>query len=228
MPHCGVVNGHDFIAIARHAAFDSGDHFVLDADVGKGAAHHNVMMTTPRAIAVEIRLRDLMFHQPFASRRVRFDATRGRNMVGGDAIAQNRQRFRVDNVADRCRCHAHAVKIGRIGHISAARAPLIGFAALDLDRLPMFVALIDAGIAAFEHFAADRGSHRLVDFLIAGPNIAQIHIHTVRTGANGRGREIFGHGAFQRIGNDQRRRGQKVCAHVGRHASFKVAVARNH
>ncbi len=41
-------------------------------------------------------------------------------------------------------------------------------------------------------------------------------------------REILGHGARQRIGDDQRRRGQIVGLHVRADAAFEVAVARQH
>jgi hypothetical protein len=54
--HRHVIDRHDFIAIAAHAALDAGDHLVLDADVGEGAAHHHLMMAAARAIGVEVRL----------------------------------------------------------------------------------------------------------------------------------------------------------------------------
>ena len=61
MLHGGVVNGHDFAMVAAHAAFDAGDHFVFDADIGEGAAHHDFMMAAPRAVAVKVCFANLMF-----------------------------------------------------------------------------------------------------------------------------------------------------------------------
>ena len=60
MLHGGVVYCHDFAFIAAHAAFDAGDHFVFDPDIGKGSAHHDIMMPTPRAIGVEVSFANLM------------------------------------------------------------------------------------------------------------------------------------------------------------------------
>ena len=39
------------------------EHQVLDADVGKGAPHHDVVITAARAVGVEVVLLDLAFHQ---------------------------------------------------------------------------------------------------------------------------------------------------------------------
>ena len=68
-----VVDRHGHAVVARHAAFDAGDHLVLDADVGEGAAHHDFVVAAPRAVAVEVGAADLMLLQEGAGRRVRLD-----------------------------------------------------------------------------------------------------------------------------------------------------------
>ena len=75
--HRGVVDRHDFAIVARHAAFDAGDHFVLDADVGEGAAHHDFVVAAAGAVAVEVGFANLMFHKEFSGWRVGFDRTGG-------------------------------------------------------------------------------------------------------------------------------------------------------
>ena len=60
MLHGRVVDWHDFALVAAHAAFDAGNHFVFDADIGKGAAHHDFMVAATCAIAVKICLAHLM------------------------------------------------------------------------------------------------------------------------------------------------------------------------
>jgi hypothetical protein len=50
----------------------------------------------------------------------------------------------------------------------------------------------------------------------------------VLAGADRGGDEVLDHRALERIGDDQRRRGQEVGAHVGADAAFEVAVARDH
>ena len=36
------------------ATFNTWNHLVLDADVGEGAAHHDFMVATTRAVGVEV------------------------------------------------------------------------------------------------------------------------------------------------------------------------------
>jgi hypothetical protein len=45
-----------------------GQHQVLDAHIGEGAAHHHVVVATARAVAVEIGLLHAVGLQPDASR----------------------------------------------------------------------------------------------------------------------------------------------------------------
>ena len=50
--HGGVVDRHDGAVrlVLGDAALDAGDHLVLDADVGEGAAHHHLVIAAPRAV----------------------------------------------------------------------------------------------------------------------------------------------------------------------------------
>src|SRR5260363_50460 len=60
--HRGIINEHLFAArlVNRDAAFDARalrfrrNHQIFNPDVGKGAAHHHLMIAAPRAIAIEI------------------------------------------------------------------------------------------------------------------------------------------------------------------------------
>src|SRR5919205_843306 len=63
--HRRIVDAHTFPVrlIDRHAAFDAGHHQVFDAHVRERAAHHHFMITTPRAVAVEVFDIDATFLQ---------------------------------------------------------------------------------------------------------------------------------------------------------------------
>src|SRR3546814_14918809 len=124
-------------------------------------------MAAARAVAVEVGLVNLMFHKPFSGRAVRLDATRGADVVGGYAVAQDRERLGGDDVGDRRRGHLHPLEIGRVGDIGRPGAPLIGVAALDLDLLPMLVALVDMGVARLEHLT--RSEERRVGKVCVSP-----------------------------------------------------------
>src|SRR3546814_2942142 len=80
---CALVTGVQtcalpiyFAIISGYAAFDAIQHFVLDADVREGAAHHDFVITATRAIAVEISLGDLMLLQVETRRRRCLDAAK--------------------------------------------------------------------------------------------------------------------------------------------------------
>jgi acyl dehydratase len=79
---------------------------------------------------------------------------------------------------------------------------------------------------AFHIAAINAGRHRVGHFLIAGPNILQIHVLPVRPLTDWRGDKIFGYRAFQGIGHNERRRGQEIGPHIWRDAAFKIAIAR--
>src|SRR3546814_2021091 len=53
---------------------------------------------------------------------------------------------------------------------------LVGVGRLDLDCLPVLVALVDVGIALLEHGAVDIGGTMLGHFLIARPQILEENV----------------------------------------------------
>ncbi len=211
--------------MAGDAAFDAGHHFVADADIGKGAAHHHFVVAAARAIAVEFGLADLAFVQIAAGRAGFLDAAGRADVIGGDAVAKHRQRAGADDIGHRGRCHGHAIEIGRVLHIGGRCVPAVGGAAFNLDRLPAFIAFEHIGIARGKHFRGDIGHDHAGDFGVGGPDILEIHraVGALADRLNG---QIAAHGAGQRIGDDQRRRGEVIGLHIRRHAAFEIAIAR--
>ena len=149
-------------------------------------------------------------------------------MIGGDRIPEDRQRLGRQDVLHRRRRHGQPLKVWRVGDIGAAGAPLIGFAARHIDRLPMLVALVNVGIAGLEHRAVHAAGHGGGDLFVGGPDVLQEHVLPGAALADRRGGEVFDHRALQRIGHHQRRAGEEVCANIRRHAPLKVAVARDY
>ena len=93
------------------------------------------------------------------------------------------------------------------------------------DALPVGVALEDVGVAAFEHFARDVFGDEVLDFFVRGPDVLEEDGLAVGARAERLGGEVFLHGAGERVGDDERRRGEVVGLHVGRDAAFEVAIA---
>jgi hypothetical protein len=49
--------------VDRVAAFLAAHHLVADADVGEGAAFHDLVVSTPRTVGIEVGLPDLVLLQ---------------------------------------------------------------------------------------------------------------------------------------------------------------------
>ena len=204
------------------------DHLVLDADVGEGAAHHDLVVAAPRAVLVEVGDRDLVLLQVLAGRRGGPDGAGGRDVVGGDRIEEQAEDAGVDDVGHRLRLLGHALEIGRVLHVGRADVPLEGEAARDLDRPPVLVAREDVGVAGREQLARHRAVDEVRDLRRGRPDVLEEDRLAVRAGAERLAGEVDGHRAGERIGDDERRRGEIVGAHVRVDAALEVAVAGEH
>ena len=121
-----------------------------------------------------------------------------------------------------------ALEIGRVLHIGRTAVPAIGLAALDGDPCQLLVALEHVGVAAEEHLRRDHLADDVGDFLVGRPDVLEIDRLAVAAGAERLGGDVDVERAGERIGDDQRRRGEVVGPHVGVHAAFEIAVARQH
>ncbi len=63
---------------------------------------------------------------------------------------------------------------------------------------------------------------------LRGPDILQIYVPTIPACAEGIIVQVDIHAAGNGIGDNQRRAGQIVHAHLGMHAAFEIAIARQH
>ena len=135
--HRGVVDRHLLARrlVQRDAAFDPRavgprrHHQVLDAHVGEGAAHHHLVVAAARAVAVEVGDGHAVLLQVLAGGRRRLDRAGGRDVVGGDRVAEDAERAR----AARCRravrrAHAEVVEERRLRDVGRRR-PVVDLAA---------------------------------------------------------------------------------------------------
>src|SRR6266567_8517941 len=97
--HCGVIDAHSLTIGLMHGdpAFSSRHHQILDAHVGKCAAHHHLIVSAPRAVTVEIRDAHAFLLQVNPGRRRRFDSARRAYVIGRYRIPEDRQRSRALN-----------------------------------------------------------------------------------------------------------------------------------
>ena len=75
----GIVDAELIAArlVNGHAALDAGDHQVLDADIGEGAAHHDAIVASAGTVAVEVLDGDAVLLQVQTGRRGRLDGAGG-------------------------------------------------------------------------------------------------------------------------------------------------------
>ena len=210
------------------AALDARHHLVLDADVGEGAAHHHFVVAASCAVGVEVHRPHLMLDQILAGRAVALDRAGGRDVVGGDGIEEEAEDARADDVGQRLRRRLHVGEVGRVLHIGRAIGPAIGEAALDLDLSPVLVALEDVAVAGAEHLPRDHLADQLGDLRRGRPDVLQVDRLAVLAHAERLARDVDLERAGERVGDDQRRRGEIVRAHVRIDAALEVAVAGEH
>ena len=129
------------------------------------------MIAAPRSVAVELAAADLMLEQIAPRRAVGLDRSSGRDVVGGDRIAEDRQRPRPLDVGRFGRLHCHSGEVGWVLDIGRSGRPAVRLATLDLDLLPALVAAIDVGIAAAEHLGMNVRVDQRADFFVARPDV---------------------------------------------------------
>jgi hypothetical protein len=128
--HAGVEDGHllAFGQQARDAAFGAGRELVAQAHVGEGAAHHDFVIAAARAVAVEVGRLDAVLGKIFSGRAVGLDGAGGRDVVGGDRVAQHGQHARAENVLTGAGVFGHAVEVRRLADVGRVRLPLVDVA----------------------------------------------------------------------------------------------------
>ena len=92
----------------------------------------------------------------------------------------------------------------------------------------MRVALEHVGVFLGEHLLVDGLAHDRADLAARRPDVLEEDLLALLVEAERLLDEVGIHRARERIGDDQRRRGQIVRAHVGVDAAFEIAVAGEH
>ena len=92
----------------------------------------------------------------------------------------------------------------------------------------MGVALEHVGVFPGEHLLGDGLAHDRVDLAARRPDVFQKDLVALLVHAQRLLEQIGIHRACERVGDDQRRRGEIVGAHVGIDAALEIAIAREH
>ena len=204
-----------------------GHQQVLQPDVGERAAHHHLVVAAAGAVGVEVLRLHAELDQVAAGRAVGLDRAGGRDVVGGDGVAEQRQHARAVDVVQRRRLARHAVEERRRLDVGRRRVPGVAVAGRHRHPAPLRVALEHVRVLGAVALRRD-GAQRLVHLGRRRPDVAEEDRLALRVGADGIALGVEVHGARQRVGDDQRRRRQVVGARQRVHAALEVAVARQH
>ena len=149
-------------------------------------------------------------------------------MVGGHAIAQQRQHARALDRAQRRRLAGHAGEVGRVLDVGRVAVPGVQVAARHRDGVPLLVAVEDVAVLLAEHVGVQRRAQHLLNLLLARPDVGKIDRLAVGVDAERLVAQVDIDRAGQREGHHQRRRGQVVGPHHRVDPALEVAVAAQH
>ena len=189
---------------------------------------HHLMVAATRTITIEIGPRHSVLKQ-IASRGALFlDRAGWRNVVGGDAVAEQSQDARPGQIVDRAGfpCHVHEIR----GMLDVSRHffPLKQVALGNGQTLPVGIAFEDLAVFLVEHLGAHRTGHGVADFFLSRPDVLQVDRLAVAAHAQRLAVQVDVHAAGQGVGDNQRWRRQVVRPHFGMDASLEIAIARKH
>src|SRR5260370_39264101 len=149
------------------------------------------MVAAAGAVGIELGGAYLEADQVFAGRAVGLDAAGRRDVVGGDAVAENRQFARAGHVLHRRRLFRHVLEIGRQREIRRAVLEIVGDAARPLDLAPFGRALEDIAVAPREAVALDGMEDGVGDLAVARPDVLEVDRLLVAAVADPLAREVM-------------------------------------
>ena len=140
--HCGFKDRHDRAVghVPGKTAFLPRDHLVAQADIAEGPAYHDLVINAARAVGIKIGFRHALRPQVTPGIAVAGDGADGRDVVGGDGIAENGERSGAVDVFDRRRFAAGRREQRRLENIGGALVPIESGAAVGLQALPLRIA----------------------------------------------------------------------------------------
>ncbi len=199
-------------------------HQVANPDIGKGTAHHHLVMAAAGAVGVEVGALDPLCAQPLPRRRRLAERARRRDVVGGHGIAEQQQRAGAANVAGSLRRQFEERRPGNVGR----RWPVVYLAARRRNRLPQILVCADIGVAPTEGLRIERQRQHGANLVRTRPDVPQIHRQPIDAGSQGLSLEVDVHPTGNRECHHQRRRRQIVGTQSGVDPRLEVAVAREH
>ena len=173
----GVVDGLD-LAVGLdlgEAAFLAVGHAVLDLRVGEGAARHDAVVAAARTVGVEVLLGDAGGEQELAGRGGLGERARGRDVVGGDGVAEERQGAQLGEGRHRRGRHREALEERGLLDVGGRFLPAEARARAALDAFPLGGGVGEGvgGVLRLEHRGLEAAGDVVGDLRLGGPDILE-------------------------------------------------------
>ena len=162
------------------AALDVRGHLVACARAGEGAADHDVVVEAPRRVVDEVARRDAERAEIFRGGRAGRDRPDGRDVIGGEHVAEHGEHARTADVARRLGLGAHVVEKGRPADERTRFLPWERRAGAGGKRAPLRRALAYVGVTLPVKRRVDRLRDDAVDLAALRPYVTQIHRAALR------------------------------------------------
>ena len=176
IPHRRIVDGHGVAArkMQGDAALGPGNQQIFEADVRKGPPHHDAVVAAARTVRVEVLFLDSPLHEVAAGRAVLRDVPCGRDVVRGHRIAEQRQHAGAADFGDHLCPTLELGEKRRLLDVGRILAPLVELASGHGNGIPGRVAVPDVFVNFSKHLRTDSAVHGLENFLLRGPEVAEI------------------------------------------------------
>src|SRR5271169_4810887 len=109
------------------------------------------MVAAPRAVGIEIGGLDAMLDQILSRWAVFLDRAGGRDVIGGNAVAEHCQHARILDIFHRNRLQRHTVEVGSAADVSRIFIPRVGLAFGYWQATPALIPVINLAVASPEH-----------------------------------------------------------------------------
>ena len=186
----------------------------------------------PRREPYELKSRalDAVLDEPPPGRAVGADRARRRDVVGGDAVAEEREHTRAfDVAAARAALRSDAFEERRAADVRRVGIPRVAVAGRRVERAPALVAVEDRGVVAAEHLGVEHRRRRPRATSSSPGQMSRRYTGApVSSCAERLVDEVDVHRARERVRDDERRRREVVHPAVGVDAALEVAVAGQH
>jgi hypothetical protein len=154
------------------------------------------VVAAARAVGVEVALLYAPFDQIATRRRVLLDRSGRRDVVGRDAVAQQRDRAGALDRIEARRLGRHALEVGGTLDVRRLGIPRVAVSLGHRERIPVVVAVEHLAIAASEHVRLDRPLDGLAHLALRGPDVAQANTALERLAD-----DVDVHPAGERVGD---------------------------